>query len=77
VSKEHAAVQAPTVPVSLNAGQRGPETEKVRCGFWGSSLEKMRRNFFYTQGPGCPSDCDAALTNQTSLVRFPSTLYFS
>jgi len=29
------------------------------------------------KGPGCPSGYDAGLTNQTSLVRFPSPLNFS
>jgi len=29
------------------------------------------------KGPGCPSGYDAGLTNQTSLVRFPSPLKFS
>jgi len=29
-----------------------------------------------TEGPGCPSGYDAGLTNQTSLVRFPSPLNF-
>jgi len=28
------------------------------------------------EGPGCPSGYDAGLTNQTSLVRFPSPLNF-
>jgi len=31
----------------------------------------------YLEGPGCPSGYDAGLTNQTSLVRFPSPLIFS
>jgi len=42
------------------------------------ALEKSDRYIFHSlEGPGCPSGCDAGLTNQMSLVRFPSPLNFS
>jgi len=41
-----------------------------------SSLNNIGRYLLLCSGPGCPSGYDAGLTNQTSLVRFPSPLTF-